>query len=169
MRHPLRRVAALLIAFGGLFLAIDPAGAVALQGANRFQNAPLLPNGTGVYRGTTVGATLQPGEPSPTGNDGGASVWYSWRPTSSGTVRMTTRGSDFDTLLGVYRGATLQGLLLVKGNDDTPEGDFLWSRVQFQAQAGITYRIQIDGYNESGSETPPPVERGEYVLRITEL
>jgi hypothetical protein len=168
MRHPLRRGLAAFAAAAALVVGAGatPASADAYQGANRFGNAPTLPAAGGVFRGTTEGATLQPGEPEHPDNIGGASVWFNWRPSASGTARITTRGSDFDTLLAVYRGPDLVHLQLVRANDDTPESDFLWSRVQFPAQAGVTYRIQLDGYNSDGTN-PPPVERGNYVLRIT--
>jgi hypothetical protein len=167
----LRRGAAILVALVSLILGFTstPAGAAPLQGANQFGNAPFVQSVGGVFRGTTVGTNKQAGEPDHANNDGGASVWFKWRAVNDGPVRITTRGSDFDTLLAVYRGPDLQNLAVVRQNDDTPEADFLWSRVQFPAQAGVTYRIAIDGYNGSGAGTPPPVERGNYVLRITNL
>jgi len=48
-----------------------------------------------------VNATKEPGEPAHAGNDGGASIWYSWTAPSTGNVTITTEGSSFDTLLGV--------------------------------------------------------------------
>ena len=170
MFHRFRRGAAILAAAVSLVVGFAaPADAAELQGANQFGNAPFVQSVGGVFRGTTFGTNKQAGEPDHANNDGGASVWFKWRAVNDGVVRITTRGSDFDTLLAVYRGATVQNLALVRQNDDTPEGSFLWSRVQFPAQAGVTYRIAIDGYNRSGAGTPPPVERGNYVLRITNL
>ncbi len=168
MRHALRRVAAIVTVLGGLLVvfAPSPAGAAELQGANQFGNAPFVQTVGGVFRGSTVGTNKQPGEPNHAGNVGGASVWFKWRAIGSGTVRITTRGSDFDTLLGVYRGSSVDNLAPVASNDDTPTTHELWSRVQFQAVDGVTYRIAIDGYNPAGTD-PPPVLRGNYVLRVT--
>jgi len=167
MHNPVRRVAALL-AVGGLVLgfAPAPAGAAELQGANQFGNAPFVQTVGGVFRGETFGTNKQPGEPDHAGNLGGASVWFKWRAIGSGPVRITTRGSDFDTLLAVYRGPRVDNLVPVASNDDTPTVDALWSRVRFNAVDGVTYRIAIDGYNRNGTSFPP-VERGNYVLRVT--
>jgi hypothetical protein len=142
-------------------LDVAPAGAAQLQGANRFSNAPLLPAGEGRYTGNNLTATKQVGEPDHAGDDGGASVWYRFRVNQSHTVRITTRGSDFDTLLAVYRGTDVRHLVLVRANDDVATG--LTSRVQFLAQAGVTYRIAIDGYHYSGEPRP---RRGQIVLNI---
>jgi hypothetical protein len=162
----LRRALAVLAAIGGLYIgfAPSPASAADVAGSNAFGSAPLVSSAGGVFRGTNRNFTKQPGEPDHGGNDGGASAWYRWRPNTSGVVRITTRGSAFDTLLAVYGGPNLQNLNLVRENDDTPEGSFLWSRVQFHYTAGVTYRIAIDGYNDGSGP-----EEGRTVLRITRL
>jgi hypothetical protein len=165
VRHPLRLAAALLIATGALVgLTPSPAAAAPLQGANRFENAPLVQTVGGTFTGNTFSATKQFGERVHAGNAGGASVWFRWRAVNNGPVRFSTRGSDFDTLLAVYRGNALGSLVQVRANDDVASGDRT-SRVQFQAQAGVTYRIVIDGYNRNELD-PPPAERGNYVLRV---
>jgi hypothetical protein len=152
----------------GLFVALSPpASAATLQGANRFENAPFVQSVGGVFRGTNVGATRQAGEPEHPASEGGASVWFKWRAVNDGPALITTRGSDFDTILAVYRGSQLNHLVRVAANDDTPTQDEVWSRVRFNAQAGVTYRIQLDGYNFNGPSSPPPVETGNYVLRVT--
>ena len=57
--------------------------------------------------GTNVGATKQAGEPNHAGNAGGASVWYKWTAPVTGTATVSTAGSNFDTLLGVYKGTSV--------------------------------------------------------------
>ena len=54
------------------------------------------------YNGLTYGATHQTGEPviDPTGN---ASIWLSWSPATTGSYSITTYGSTFNTILGVFR------------------------------------------------------------------
>src|SRR5512140_350006 len=54
--------------------------------------------------GSNIGASKEYGEPYHGGDAGGASVWWTWRAPSSGNVRISTAGSNFDTLLGVYTG-----------------------------------------------------------------
>ena len=90
-------------------------------------------------------ATKQPGEPSHAGNSGGHSVWFNWIAPSNQTAVITTRRSDFDTLLAVYTGSSVSNLSLVASNDDISP----WvkqSLVSFAALGGTTYRITVDGY-----------------------
>jgi len=54
-------------------------------------------------RGTSTAlATLQPGEPQPCGNIG-RTVWYSFYLSTLTPVVIDTSGSDFDTVIAVYR------------------------------------------------------------------
>jgi hypothetical protein len=50
-------------------------------------------------------------------NEGGASIWYSWTPCFNDVGFVSTEGSSFDTLLGVYTGSSISSLTLA-GNDD---------------------------------------------------
>ena len=86
------------------------------------------------------------------GNPGGHSLWYSWTAPASGSVTLDTHGSAFDTTLAVYTGSTLSGLSKLVENDDTSSSDTT-SKVSFAATAGVTYQIQVDGYN--GTSRPP--------------
>jgi hypothetical protein len=139
---------------------VTDASAMPLNGANRFSQAPLLPAGEGRYTGNNIFATKQAGEPNHAGNAGGASVWYSLRLNHDRILRISTRGSDFDTLLAVYRGPDVRHLVVVRQNDDVNAD--LTSLVQFPAQGGVTYRIAVDGFRFSGG-TPA---RGHIVLRV---
>src|SRR5207344_510028 len=66
-----------------------------------------------------------------------------WTAADEGTATIDTFGSDFDTMLAVYRGSSLHQLELVAENDDA-EG--LQSRVRFPVKEGDEYRIAVDGY-----------------------
>jgi hypothetical protein len=112
---------------------------------NNFANAFTV-TGTGTWFGSNIGATRESGEPLILGNRGGASVWYTWTAPASGVVTIDTEGSDFDTMLAVYTGASLPSLRLVASNDDISYFD-VNSAVTLNVVAGQTYRIQIDGYN----------------------
>jgi hypothetical protein len=115
-----------------------------------FANASVVTGTSFSAIGTNVNATKQSGEPTVAGNAGGKSVWWNWTAPSSGSVSLTTVGSSFDTLLGVYTGASVSGLTLVASNDDA--GGVVTSAVTFNAVAGTTYRFAVDGYNAaSGS------------------
>src|SRR6185503_15286117 len=78
------------------------------------------------------------------------SIWYQWQATITGQTTITTAGSGFDTVLGVYEGDTLASLFPWGKADDNSANDKT-STVIFSATAGHTYKIAVDGYNNSGS------------------
>lgn len=94
-------------------------------------------------------ASKEPGEPNhAVSNVGGQSLWWSWTAPFNGLVNLTTCGSDFDTLLGVYTGSVVSALSPVAENDDN---DYCGlnsrqSQLQFTASAGVQYQIAVDGY-----------------------
>ncbi len=68
-------------------------------------------------------------------------VWYSFTPTASGVYRITTAGSDFDTILYVYDGCA--------GNMINFNDDFGWeftSELTLALEAESTYFIHIESY-----------------------
>jgi hypothetical protein len=97
--------------------------------------------------GSNVNATRESGEPYIAYNRGGRSIWFTWTAPVSGRVSINTHGSSFDTLLGVYTGKLVSSLTRIASNDDDPAGGTLTSAVTFNAIAGQTYRIVVDGYN----------------------
>jgi hypothetical protein len=111
-----------------------------------FSSATAINGANASVTGNTSDASKETGEPTHAGNAGGASVWFNWTAPSSGAAVLTTTGSSFDTLLAVYTGNTVNALSLVASNDDDGTGGTT-SRVQFNATAGQTYRIAVDGYN----------------------
>jgi hypothetical protein len=111
---------------------------------DNFANSIALTGTSASTTGVNTNATLETGEPSIGGITGGHSVWWSWTAPVSGTVALNTFGSNFDTLLGVYTGSAVNGLTQVAVNDDA--NGTLQSQVSFNATAGTTYRIDVDGY-----------------------
>ncbi len=115
-----------------------------------FANAQLLTGTSGSVGGTNIGATKELGEPDHAGDSGGASVWYVYTPPTNGTAvfyiynNIDTYGYAFDSLLAVYTGTIVSALTEVASDDDY--GGSLASRVSFQAQAGVTYHIAVDGF-----------------------
>jgi hypothetical protein len=111
-----------------------------------FAAATGLPGTHGSVTGGNNGATKEVGEPLVAGNAGGASVWYRFKAPATGTLHLSTEGSAFDTLLGVYRGTTVATLQEIASNDNvdpvTP-----WSAVDATVRRGVTYRIAVDGQN----------------------
>jgi hypothetical protein len=98
-------------------------------------------------------------EPNNAGTSGGKTVWWTWNAPQTGTFELSTRGSSFDTTLGVYRGPTVDTLGLVAENDDEDfsRGIFT-SRLRFSAVAGRWYHFLVDGY--SG-------DSGDIVLKLS--
>src|ERR1051326_8342506 len=112
--------------------------------------------------GSNAAATKEPGEPNHAGSMGGRSVWWSWSTPSNGTATITTAGSTFDTLLGVYTGSSVSTLTTIASNDQDPNGGYT-SAVSFNAGSNIAYQIAVDGYlSQTGqislaiTQTDPP-------------
>ena len=119
---------------------------------DNFVNAQMISGCSGSVSGTNVAATKENGEPNhePFENPGGRSVWYQWTAPSSTSVTITTAGSDYDTMLGVYTGNAVGSLTKIASNDDVELGVITTSTVTFTANAGTTYRIAVDGFNNEG-------------------
>ncbi len=111
-----------------------------------FANRTVITGTNIVVTGSNVGATKETGEPNHAGYAGGASVWWSWTAPFSGFVTISTAGSSFDTLLGVYLGSSVSALSWVIANDDEAYG-ISTSKVYFEVAAGQTYQLAVDGYN----------------------
>ena len=102
-------------------------------------------------------ATKEPGEPAIGGKPGGASVWLKWVAPSNGIAQFDTRGSDFDTTLGIYQidprfpnVISVTNLISVAGDDDS--GNYFNSSAAFNATAGQEYEIAVDGsYGAQGN------------------
>jgi VCBS repeat-containing protein len=116
---------------------------------DNFNAATVVAGGT--VTGGNLAATREGGEPEGA-SDPVNSVWWNWAAAASGEVSIDTVGSDFDTLLAVYSGDVIDNLTLVAANDDFDFPNSLASKVTFNAVAGTSYRISIDGYlNETGN------------------
>jgi hypothetical protein len=109
-----------------------------------FATAQPLSGSMAIAAGSTTSATKEPGEPFHAFDVGGHSVWYRWAAPGNGTWTVDLSGSSFDTLLAIYTGSSVGGLMPVASNDD--DGDQLTSRATFTASGGVTYHIAVDGY-----------------------
>lgn len=111
---------------------------------NNFASSIVISGATGSIAGNSAGATKETGEPDHAANPGGNSIWYRWTAPTSGRYVFTTGGSMFDTTLAVYVGNAVDSLNQIARGDDSFE---LTSVVVFDAIAGTTFHIAIDGYN----------------------
>jgi hypothetical protein len=118
-----------------------------------FATAVTLDGATAEVTGPNLDATREPGEPLHAEEEGDTSVWWTWTAPFSGTVTLTTEGSSFDTLLGVYTGDGVTYLTVVASNDDEDAvNGILTSRLSLAAVAGVTYRIAVDGYDGASGQ-----------------
>jgi hypothetical protein len=122
---------------------------------NNFVAAQAISGCSGSVSGTNIGATRETGEPnhSPDGRGGIHSIWYRWEAPATGIVTIDTIGSGFDTVLAVYTENSLSSLSVGFKNDDIDPGVVTNSRVTFPVTAGLTYRIAVDGFNNTGTDS----------------
>jgi hypothetical protein len=152
------------------YFAVDgksgASGAITLTGAgtslagpsnDNFTSATSVSGGTWTISGSNFNATRETDEQNHGATSGYSSVWFSWRPTVSGLYTLSTSGSGFDTLLGVYTGTDFSSLTQVTVNNNSKTG-VTWSKVRFTATAGTTYYIAVDGANKAS---------GRYSLTIS--
>ncbi len=121
--------------------------------------AESLENG-GFFRvdvpGFNWNATKEIGEAAHGGDQGGASVWYSWTAPASGRASVVVSSWAFSSqlgehdrgLLGVYAGSSVGGL--------TPVGvpGFSAQEVKLDVVAGTTYKIAVDGRLDASTGLP---------------
>ena len=148
---------AVLVRLGLLVLAGLLAGTAWAQPANdNFVNAiDLTPYGdTGVTNGSTVGATIEPGETNIDALPVFASVWYSWTASTNETTEFDPVGSNFGTNLTIVQiftnsisGGGITNLQFVNfGYYGFLDGTLISAEGSFQAAAGQTYYISVAGY-----------------------
>ena len=112
---------------------------------DHFTDAIVIPAVTAGYLASNALATRETGEPTHWSSGAGAqSLWWRWTAPSNMTVTISTDGSGFDTVLGVYTGVAVNALTLVARDDDNGAGNN--SLVSFAASAGLTYRIAVAAY-----------------------
>ena len=76
----------------------------------------------------------------------GGRLRWSWTSSVEGRVRLSTAGSDFDTVLIVFTGGSLDTLELLTANDDSTNG--LTSEVVFDSVPGTEYQIAVAGFDD---------------------
>lgn len=120
--------------------------------SDMFQDSQLLAGTSAFISGSNNNATVEPFEPLHAGKVGGHSVWISWVAPDHGLLTLTTAGSSFDTLLGVYilrpgTSSPMKRLREVAANDDDEASHSFTSAVSFGVNSNETYQIAVDGFN----------------------
>jgi hypothetical protein len=120
--------------------------------ADMFTNRGIIYSVSGSGRGTNCGATIEAVEPRLARNSSaktqvGSTVWLSWWSPANGIATFSTLGSEFDTVMGVFKGTSLNALTQIAVDDDS--AGFHCSKVSFNAQAGVYYEIAIGGLGDA--------------------
>src|ERR1700754_2729727 len=146
-----RTVGALLAA--ALICLAFAASALAAAPANDdFADAQAISLDTSVS-GSNFEATKQTGEPDHAGNAGGHSVWYSWTAPRTEPIGITLPcqfANQSELLVGVYTGSAVDALTPVassQGLNAACTPGIEPQQVEFEAQAGVEYKIAADGKN----------------------
>jgi hypothetical protein len=111
-------------------------------------------------------ASIQSGEPFTVAGPGfceneemGATLWW-FVAGNGGPITVTTRGSDFDTLVAVYRGDTGDSV----GCSNNVAADVLQAELVFPSIAGVDYLIQVGGLCLPSDQTCQSPRRGLVVI-----
>src|SRR5262249_46895556 len=81
-----------------------------------------------------------------------------------GRTTVHTIGSSFDTTLGVYTGDAVNATTTVATDDDSSGADEVQTAITFDAVAGTTYHISLDGHFNLPSG---PGDSGSYNFGLT--
>ena len=153
-----------LAATGGTTYQVELAGKAAATGIaalrivapppnDSFANAQLVTgnpaNGSFSVKGVSLYGTMEAGEPNPTGNGGGNTVWYRWVAPISGPVELAAYSVTLDMVTAVYTGTSVSSLTLVNANNNESATN-TDSLTPFVATAGQTYYFQVDNVGTTG-------------------
>ncbi len=125
---------------GSIKLAISVASASLANDA--FANAVSLSTGVAAT-GSTVGSTLQTGEPVPPGIHPaayGGSAWWAWTAPAAGWYRLVVDGGADGTAASIWSGSVLNALQPVHSN---LTGTAASVPLYFQATAGTRYPMAV--------------------------
>lgn len=125
----------------------------------------------GTHSQTIAFATTGKDEPVPPCAAINRTVWFAFTAQQDGVVLLNTGGSDFDTVMAVYRGACGGPWRLEACNDDPASTltGATWSELAVDVAAGQQYFLQVGSYAPSGPTHlwlrytfgPPPISIAE--------
>ncbi len=131
---------------------------------DQFGNAAAITALPYTNTGSTATATVEAGEPAPACMTIGKTTWFKYTPAGNQAVTVSTAGSNFDTVLAVWRGTTIGGLTQVGCDDDGVAAGGASRIAGLSLTGGQTYYVQIGGYRDPGSGV---TESGSFQLALT--
>jgi hypothetical protein len=137
-----------LLAVWVLAVLGSPALAAAAPTNDDFAAAATVSGDHVEVAGSVEGATSEIGEPNHGGVSGGQSVWFRWTAPRSGLI-LVRCSSSFETVVAVYRGSSLAGLVEVGSDRGGPQCASPY--LSFRATGGAEYRIAVDAKAGGGS------------------
>lgn len=124
---------------------LAPAAAAQAPPNDAFAQAAPLSGVPSVVRGSLAEATPEAGEPSHSPSARTTrSVWYRLTPSETVPVLANTCDADFDSVVAVYTGPSLDRLSFVAAGDD--ECAETGSEVACLAEAGTTYHLVVASF-----------------------
>jgi subtilisin family serine protease len=132
------------------FSSLSNSVTVSAAGNNDFfSSAQSLTGASGSTTDSNVSATRESGEPTTHGSTN-MTKWYSFVAPSNGSLSLTTVGSSFDTVLGVFTGSSVSSLTRIASDDDS--GGSYTSSLMATLVGGTTYYFQVGSWGStSGS------------------
>ncbi len=113
-----------------------------------FVNRIGLSGASGQTAGWNINAGRESGEPALNDTDDVHSVWWGWSASgSSDSVTFDTIGSNFETLIAVFTGDSVNSLNLITSNVESED-----RRITFEIIPGNTYHILVGGKEGSAGD-----------------
>jgi C1A family cysteine protease len=156
------------VGYGASYVVVNKPVAPSAPKNDDFNNAVAIgnPGGKIIFKenikvGGATRASDDPKFPFSSGASAGEkSVWYRFSTVNSGQLVLTTAGSNYDTVMGVWTGSR-GSLTRIRWNDNA-NSTVKSSRINFAAKANTTYYINVVSKNGKGGElkfslqfTPP--------------
>lgn len=116
-------------------------GAAAVPAHDSFANAVRVDALPFRHATSTVGATIEVGEPSPPCAFAMSTVWYGFVWPQTAVFRVTTEGSGFDTFVAAYEGTSLESLSLAGCANGSGHG----ATLDLPVSAGARLWLQVGG------------------------
>ena len=134
----------------GQSTASNASNAVTVTASNDFfSGATSIDTPSGTWNGSNTVATMEPDEPTldASGTGGGASIWFKYNATASGSLTVDTFGSSFDTVLTAYSGSTLSSLTRITFNDDA--ANTRQSNLSIDVLNGNSYYLRVASWSST--------------------